>query len=341
MIVESPVVENFQRNLIFPSITWLHKNEFKKICNHELYPSCKINDILNEKILIGKNLPYLTNDTKNVFIGYVNFESNDQLKIATNEKKVIIENDYHILSIADPDSFQWKETKKDLIPNYAFRSCLNYNLFEYFYIGRTLGDNKYVGNVCRSDGLLYVCDEFNEAKSFENYEILCLKPSPTSLKQQCCIFLRHFMYKAGFKVSSFENYLPKPLINYLNYPSYLSNGDCLLKNEKLVSENGLHELKLNDNFMLEYYSVSEEAPQSSVLYLFVEAIWVNKYFTVINRNDNAFVYFLYLLSLNDINDIKNVDKTLKLQLTDNGQLILHQNGVVFKKYFINEKCNRV
>ena len=335
MIIESPVVENFQRNISFPSIVWLEKSEYvdaKVNGSLNLYPAFEFTKILNEKLLIGKNVSYLTNSTKNVFIGYVNSENDDNLKIATNEKKVVLTKNYYILCFSDSSSFNWIETINDKIPKYALRSCLNYNLFEYFYIGRTLDDKKYIGNICRSDGLLYICNEFNEAKSYSNFEILCLKPSPTSLKQLCSIYIRQVMSKNGFKESSLEKYLPKPLIDFLKYPSFLCNGECLLKNEKLVSENGLHELKLTENSKLEYFQIETE--KKRILYDFVESIWINKYFSVINRYDNAFVYFLYLLDSNDIND--KAKDTLRLELTNNGQLILHQNGVTFKKYFIHE-----
>jgi hypothetical protein len=323
MIVESPIVENYQRNLIFPDIFWLNKTEFIDSTKNEdkLYPYVS-NIISNEKLFIGKNILYLTNNTKNVFIGFISSNDNDIIKIATSDKKVIIHNDYHILSITDSNSFCWIEKNNDLIPNYALRACLNYNLFEYFYIGRTF--DKYLGNISRSDGLLYICNEINEAQSFDKYEILCLKPSPASLKQLSRILIRSIMNK---NVSILDGYLPKSLVDYIKYPSYISNGDCLLKNEKLVSENGVHELKITVDSKLVYQSFNK----TRILYDFVDSIWTNRYFSVINRFDNAFVYFLYLLSTDDINE-----EEIKLKLTDNGQLILHQGERTFKKYFISQ-----
>lgn len=339
VLEESPIVENFNRNITFSKLTWLDNEEFLncKQSSKPIYPNMECNHSTNI-YYIGKNILHLTNNAKNVFIGYVN--NNNELKIGTNDSKVIITQNYYVLKIDDCNSYGWVKANPNSIPKYALRACLNYNQFEHFYVGRNIvnsqsqDNNVYVGTVYRSDDCLYVCDVKNELVKHDKFEILVMKPSPTTLKQLSRSCIRQILNDDNCKISKLINFIPNTLVSYLKYRSYLSNNECLLKNEKLVSNNGLHELILTSNSKLVY---KDNSTKNRILYDFVESIWVKKYYTVINRYDNAFVYFLYLLNNDDYEKTSdNIDGIVKLELTNNAQLVLHQGNTTFKKYFIHE-----
>lgn len=89
-------------------------------------------------------------------------------------------------------------------------------------------------------------------KNFEldikKYEILCLKPTPTSLKELCRLRVRVMSRHSNEIIERMNKdtsdliYIPNVLIDYLKYPTYLTVGECLLKNEKIVSNDGQFEM---------------------------------------------------------------------------------------------------
>ena len=76
-----------------------------------------------------------------------------------------------------------------------------------------------------------------------------------------------------------------------------------------------------------------------ILYDYADSIWVNKFHSVIHRCDNEFVHFLYLLNSYDIDNTANPEETLRVELTDDGELLLRQNGITLKKFLIFDNYN--
>ena len=155
---ELPIAENYNRKLTFPKVEWLTTQEVTNFINH-LEPCLN-----NRKIFIGKNDRQNANDKPDVFLGSVNLMEKT-LKYV-NGKKIIETADCKVLSLEHKNSYSWKRSFSNEIPNYAYRACLNHHLYEYFYIGRTIStadadaDDLLVGYVCRSDCLLYACNKY-------------------------------------------------------------------------------------------------------------------------------------------------------------------------------------
>ncbi|CAF0829107.1 unnamed protein product [Brachionus calyciflorus] len=94
-----------------------------------------------------------------------------------------------------------------------------------------------------------------------NYEVLCLKKQPASLKQLCVNKLVKFEEDTNYLHNKHEclneterryleinkslKCLPNSIRNML-WPSFLVPGQCLGKNSKMRSSNGLYELSLNE-----------------------------------------------------------------------------------------------
>ena len=84
---------------------------------------------------------------------------------------------------------------------------------------------------------------------FNEYEILCLKPTPNSLKIITRELVRSMAKNSNENIELINTnsngliYVPNVLINNLiKYPSYLSVGEYLLKNERIVREDGKFEM---------------------------------------------------------------------------------------------------
>ena len=91
--------------------------------------------------------------------------------------------------------------------------------------------------------------DFNFVSS--NYEVLCLKKQPAKLKQLCINRLNEFEENFNSNCSNqrenalFKSlkFLPNSTRNLL-WPSFLTPGQCLLKNSKMRSSNDIYELSL-------------------------------------------------------------------------------------------------
>lgn len=89
--------------------------------------------------------------------------------------------------------------------------------------------------------------DFNFISS--NYEVLCLKKNPATLKQACILKLNatndtlfHQRHKEALSYLSLPN-----SIRNLIYPSYLMPGQCLVKNSRMRASNGSYELIINSD----------------------------------------------------------------------------------------------
>lgn len=193
-----------------------------------------------------------------------------QLNVPHGTNTVTINRNFLVLSIEDPASFQWITTKKANIPIYALRGCIDRQTNEYFYIGRTSfesespsfynnGWHEYenrskvpilFGKVHPGHQLMYAPFDGLEL-AYQTYDILCLNPSPTKLKNLCRWELRKLLSHSNEKIEQINQnqniYLPKSLLDFIKYPSYLTVGDFMLKGEKIVRKDGKFELTISDN----------------------------------------------------------------------------------------------
>ncbi len=96
------------------------------------------------------------------------------------------------------------------------------------------------GKVHPSHECLYVAFNNLELKT-NHYEVFCMKPSPADLKTLCRSLIRNLSGRSNEKIQKIDK-IPKSLVNYLQYPSYLMTGDFFFSDEKLVSRNGMFEM---------------------------------------------------------------------------------------------------
>ncbi|RNA30369.1 hypothetical protein BpHYR1_047332, partial [Brachionus plicatilis] len=190
-----------------------------------------------------------------------------QLNVPHGSTTIQINKNFLVLSIEDPTTFQWITTKKANIPIYALRGCIDRQTNEYFYIGKTSfesenpsfynnGWNAYenpsrvpvlFGKVHPGHQVMYTPFDGLEL-AYDIYDILCLKPSPSRLRNLCRWELRSLLDHSNEKIEKInENqniFLPKSLLDFIKYPSYLTVGDYMLRGEKIVRKDGKFELTI-------------------------------------------------------------------------------------------------
>lgn len=196
-----------------------------------------------------------------------------QLNVSYGSSAIQMKDNFLVLSIEDADSFQWITTQKANIPIYALRGCIDQQTNEYFYIGKTsfesenpstynLSNNVWnlyenrsripllFGKVHTGHELMYAPYDGVEL-AYKIYDILCLKPSPSKLKNLCRWELRNLLNHSNEnieKINQNQNiYLPKILLDFIKYPSYLTVGDYMLRGEKIVRKDGKFELIIDKN----------------------------------------------------------------------------------------------
>ena len=268
---EAPNVKNIRRQYFLPEITWLDLEHFKEIENkNTTFPFLIASDGVT-KMFVGKTVPdnsdYRNPMTINEVIGTVvrDLNGNYCLRVPYDSRVFEVREKFVILSIKDEDSFEWKKEAHGNIPSYALRGSLDNSAKEFLYIGRSLPNDfkgrcyqnyqwgtfdepvTSIGKIHSTHGCLYA-PIGNSEVALRDYEVLCLKPSPASLKVLCRLVVRD---KIGHNVNNmrqtFENKLPNSIIQYLEYPSKLCYGEYLLKGEKLVSSCGSFELFINNS----------------------------------------------------------------------------------------------
>jgi hypothetical protein len=127
----------------------------------------------------------------------------------------------------------------------------------------------------------------------KNYEVLCLKKQPASLKQLCKLVLIK-LEEDTFKFDCFnvENirknkeintFLREKLPNSINnllWPSFLEPGECITKHGKMRSSNGIFELSIDKNGTLRFIKLIKQVYKKT-FYKTDEKDFVCKEFTQI------------------------------------------------------------
>jgi hypothetical protein len=190
-----------------------------------------------------------------------------QLNISHGCTVYEIKKDFLVLSIEDQESFSWFTTSDDLIPNFALKGSIDEETREYLYIGKNNPNDcslpnpkRFVfenyssqnldfdetvptlfGKVHRTHKCLYVPLN-NVELNYSKYDILCLKPSPSPLKILCRSLIRKLSKYSNEEIKDSYKSIPEPLMKFLKYPANLSVGEYMLKDEKIVREDGKFEM---------------------------------------------------------------------------------------------------
>lgn len=161
------------------------------------------------------------------------------------------------------------------IPTYALRLGYDTITQSVIYAGRSLSQKnvKLVGRVTSADYHLLVAFK-SEVKSDPKYEILCLKPSPETLKHLSRNTIRSLMLNENQNIKKLKFYLEPSLIGYVKYKSYLKSGSHLKQNQCLISKNGKYKLSLESDGRLLYFI--NEKRDYLFLYDKVECLWFNE-----------------------------------------------------------------
>lgn len=93
----------------------------------------------------------------------------------------------------------------------------------------------------------------NQMVQFKKFEILCLRPSPCSLKNLCRVLIRKLMRNDNLRIEKLRFLIPDNLIKFIKFSSELKINQQLKCGESLTSSNGKYSLYLDYNGRLIYY----------------------------------------------------------------------------------------
>jgi len=270
---EKPSVLSFERGFDYCNIEWIHSDIFRQL------QSCKsfgpaLQRLDGTKVYIGKSAPQ--QDSVNEFdcaelIGSVskNRTTNQwQLTVTYSTFAIIIPSNFLVLSIADSNSYEWKQTSQGHIPEFALRGAVDTISGGFLFIGKTIANDSVnsgmyfgngnprlvkapeeslIGRVFAPHRCIFVALENDKEVAFQDYEVLCMKPSPASLTTLCKFAIRQQLGCSDNRIEKLRNYIPNKLIVFLKNPKQLRCYDCLMKQDKLISSCGHFELFITDS----------------------------------------------------------------------------------------------
>lgn len=270
---EKPSVLSFERGLDYCNIEWIHCNVFSALeSTKTMGPS--LHRLDGTKVYIGKSVP--REDSLNEFdrielIGSVskNSATNQwQLTVTYATFAIVIPSNFLVLSIADSNSYEWKETSQGHIPEFALRGAVDAINGGFLFIGKTIANDtinsgmyfgngnprlvktpeeSLIGRVFAPHRCIYVALERDKEVAFQDYEVLCMKPSPASLTSLCKLVIRQQLGCSDSRIEKLRNYIPNKLLIFLKNPKQLRCYDCLMKQEKLISCCGKFEMFITDS----------------------------------------------------------------------------------------------
>ena len=236
---------------------------------------------------------------------------------------------------------------------------------EYFYIGRNSLEssakyyennqiNRFNETISQLFGKVHVTHNclyipFNRYELiFSEYEILCMKPTSNSLKIIARDAVRCLLKYSNENVELINKnangliYIPESLINFIKYPSYLTTGEYMLRNEKIVRDDGKFELVILNNGDLVISSILKNNESNNlnkkeldnlkdtqfkrIIYNSVNSIWLHKFHAIVYNRDytnNKRVFILKSFSL----DKKATDYKLKINNNSTPNLTVVDNEI--------------
>ena len=160
-------------------------------------------------------------------------------------------------------------------------------------------------------------------EKLKSYDVLCLKPSPASLKQLCRLRIRKCCKKDNLRIKTYYRNYPN-LVDYLKYPNSLKCSQCLLKGDSIVSENSVYKLSLLESGDLVFY-VNDN---NDYIYLYqnVDCLNFNEFSLIVNFHDKTCKTFI-----TDFDDASIMNYTeSKLIVSNDGFLIIQSPFYDFK-----------
>jgi hypothetical protein len=338
---EAPCIHNADRRLVFPVITWLTKAKFEELVAKRtpIHPfmysdNDSENQSITNQVFIGKTIQSNTHEGYHYGHDYqlgssINLEiigsvvcerltGKWALHVPHSSSVREIKNDFLVLSIEDPGSFTWTRTKKNILPRYALKACIDRYTNEYFYVGRIDSahsqcakpeffengrrwrpfvesvPNRF-GKVHLSHKLLYIPYDDLEL-AYDCYDILCLKPSPNSLKILCRLEIRKLLECSSEKIKRINTnqngrrFVPDSLIKFVDYPPCLRVGEFMLRGEQIIRQDGKFVMKIEQNGNLVIESVlnrsllSEEEAENQaqtqvtkLMFQDVDSVWLHRF----------------------------------------------------------------
>ena len=80
----------------------------------------------------------------------------------------------------------------------------------------------------------------------DQFETLCVKPSPVSLKTLCRSVVRSSLDFNQKSIQLLDAAIPRTLLDFVKYPVHLNTGEFLLPGEKLVAKDGSCEMWIDE-----------------------------------------------------------------------------------------------
>lgn len=166
---------------------------------------------------------------------------------------------FMVLCFDSENLFEWKNcaVMRPFASQYyphPVGACVDRTSDDFAYIGRVIDRPQipnHFGQACMKDKEFNGVVDGAEFTSHE-FEVLCLKPSPGKLKVQCREAIRALCDHSNERIDALVNELPRRLVDYLKYGSYVAVGDCLLRGEKLVSYDQSFELEIKKDSGMAY-----------------------------------------------------------------------------------------
>jgi hypothetical protein len=230
-----------------------------------------------------------------------------------------IEDDFLVLSIKDSNSFYWASNIDDKsnsprfefnnkdISKYALKAGVDRSENKFIYIGRSLKESQFNQRPkYYSNSWFYIYDSkmpqvfgkinptykllFTPCKDLEighdQFETLCLKASPASLKMLCRSAVRSSMNYSQKNIKSMRKNLPESLVNFLKYPSSLKSGEYMLSDEKLVHESGQYEVFIDrETGDLCILNHENEIENRKILASNIDLIYLNRFNAVFYNHE--------------------------------------------------------
>jgi hypothetical protein len=164
---EAPCIQNADRNVVFPIITWFTKTKFLEHLREArpIFPfleqdedtentdNQKASSVVNQhrRVYVGKSIQsnladgvgyghdHLSNKSINLeVIGSVVCDLTGQWSLQIPHRSTVTEvrSEFLVLCVDDPCALEWVRTSRGHLPRYALKACIDRLTNEYFYIGK-------------------------------------------------------------------------------------------------------------------------------------------------------------------------------------------------------------
>ena len=308
-----------ESRLEFSKISWIQSNNFInssrkfKVLEQKYCPQNKYS---NSLLVFGKIRSRFRGKENQItdFIGKYNV-SEKTFYMCGHDCRVYDFGFCSVLNIDRENSYEWVATTAKEVheEKYALRVAYDTLTKNVRFAGCI---NRFIGSINSKDFELEVSTDDNKVEKLKAYDLLCLKPSPASLKHLCRLKLRNICNKDNFRIKKLYRIMNPNLVDYLKYPNALKCSQCLLKGDSLVSENCIYKLSLLETGELKFYI--NDNNDNIFLYENVDCLNFNEFSLVVNFKDKTCKTFV-----TDFDEIAIMNYTeSKLIISNDGFLII-------------------